>query len=307
MAQPCSIASTTKRSDRPQPKTAPGFATLSALQSSDVDVQIYRRFSNLASRNLACLQSELVALEAEIAALDEADLINARDTPNGWMDRDLSARCWEVMERDAKDPSNDLAVLRMSLVRRLRALMAEYQDALLRQSRVLELEKPAARSKGAFKEWFARNRPLVGHSYDLLDSQAAQRDLVALRTSPDQDRLTAFLQDHAGFFFTSKKRDDYTWEGITYFPETAIHVIVSVVSVLITAMLLVGAIVALYYARSPGLKLGLVALFTTVFAAGIGLLTNARKAELYAATAAYAAVLVVYVGNGHPIRSSDAG
>lgn len=286
MAEPLGIASTTKSHGAPQARTAPGFATLSALQSSDVDIQIYRRFSNLASRNLAYLQSELVALEVEIAALDEEDLRNAKEKPGGWMDSDLSARCWEVMERKAREQKSERDMLRMDLIRRLRALMAEYQDALIRQSRVLELEKPAARSRTAFIDWFAKNRPLVGHSYSLLESQLAQSDLVALRTPPDQDRLTSFLQNYAGFFFAGKKRHGQEWEGITYFPDTAIHVIVSILSVVITAVLLIGAIVALYYAHSHELKLGLIALFTTAFAAGIGLLTNARKAELYAATAA---------------------
>jgi len=43
-------------------------------------------------------------------------------------------------------------------------------------------------------------------------------------------------------------------------------------------------------------KMGLVTAFVTGFALWVGLLTNARRAEIFAATAAYAAVLVVYVG-----------
>lgn len=39
----------------------------------------------------------------------------------------------------------------------------------------------------------------------------------------------------------------------------------------------------------------MVALFTFLFAAFVALLTNARRAEVFGATAAYAAVLVVYV------------
>jgi hypothetical protein len=39
----------------------------------------------------------------------------------------------------------------------------------------------------------------------------------------------------------------------------------------------------------------MVALFTALFAVVVGLLTSARRAEVFGATAAYAAVLVVYV------------
>jgi len=43
------------------------------------------------------------------------------------------------------------------------------------------------------------------------------------------------------------------------------------------------------------LRLGMVAVFTSFFAGIIGLLTNAKSSEIFASTAAYAAVLVVYV------------
>lgn len=201
------------------------------------------------------------------------------------MKNDLCARCWEAMEQSASNEDDDRTLLRMKFVRKLRALMAEYQGALLRQSRVLDLQNPASRSLNGFNEWLGKNRPLVSHSYALLDTQE-EDELVALRMPPDQDRLTSFFQDYAGLFFTSNKRDGHEWEGITYFPDTALHAIVSVLSVIITAALLVGALVALTFANTQSLKLGLIALFTTAFAAGVGLLTNARKAELYAATAA---------------------
>lgn len=42
-------------------------------------------------------------------------------------------------------------------------------------------------------------------------------------------------------------------------------------------------------------KLGLIAGYTIAFATCIGLATNAKKAEVFAACAAYSAVLVVFV------------
>lgn len=50
--------------------------------------------------------------------------------------------------------------------------------------------------------------------------------------------------------------------------------------------MLVGAIIILYKTKSNDLKLGLLALFTTMFAASVGLLTNAKQAEVFGATAA---------------------
>ena len=42
-------------------------------------------------------------------------------------------------------------------------------------------------------------------------------------------------------------------------------------------------------------RLGIIAGYTTMFATCVGLLTNARRSEVFAACAAYAAVLVVFV------------
>ena len=61
---------------------------------------------------------------------------------------------------------------------------------------------------------------------------------------------------------------------------------------LLAAILLIGAIVNLYYVSSPKAKLGLVAMYTALFALSVALLTTAKRAEVFAAAAAYAAVLV---------------
>lgn len=59
--------------------------------------------------------------------------------------------------------------------------------------------------------------------------------------------------------------------------------------------MLVGAIVNLYFVQNNATKLGLIGMYTALFAGSVGILTNARRAELFASTAAYAAVLVVFV------------
>jgi uncharacterized membrane protein YqjE len=62
---------------------------------------------------------------------------------------------------------------------------------------------------------------------------------------------------------------------------------VVIFSILLSAFLLIGAIIGLYIVQSPKARLGMIAAFTILFALGVGLLTNARRPELFAATAAY--------------------
>lgn len=52
-------------------------------------------------------------------------------------------------------------------------------------------------------------------------------------------------------------------------------------------MLLIGAVVVLYLVPSSNVRLGLISLFTVLFASSVALLTNARRTEVFGVTAAY--------------------
>lgn len=58
-------------------------------------------------------------------------------------------------------------------------------------------------------------------------------------------------------------------------------------SVVIAAILLIGPIAALYRAKDVPLRLAIMSVFTVVFAAFVGLVTNARRAEIFGSTVAY--------------------
>ena len=62
----------------------------------------------------------------------------------------------------------------------------------------------------------------------------------------------------------------------------------AVISILLSALLLVGGIVCLMLVsnRGAGLRVGIIILFTFLFAAVVGLLTNARRAEVFGSSAA---------------------
>jgi hypothetical protein len=69
------------------------------------------------------------------------------------------------------------------------------------------------------------------------------------------------------------------------------------VSTVVAAILLVVAVVVLRLLHSENAQLGVIAAFMVLFAVSVVVLTNARRAEIFAATAAYAAVLVVFVSS----------
>ena len=86
---------------------------------------------------------------------------------------------------------------------------------------------------------------------------------------------------------------------LVFFPEERVQRAGAVISALLSAILLIGAIVCLLLTAndSNGLQIGMIVLFTCLFAITVGILTNARRAEIFASTAGYAAVLVVFVSN----------
>ena len=58
-------------------------------------------------------------------------------------------------------------------------------------------------------------------------------------------------------------------------------------SMVLAAVILIITIVTLYLVTNNNVRLGLICAFTVGFALSVHLLTNARRAELFAATAAY--------------------
>lgn len=77
-----------------------------------------------------------------------------------------------------------------------------------------------------------------------------------------------------------------------YFKEKSITILVAIVSTMLSAVLLTGAILSLNYVSSAQARLGMIAGFTILFAASIGILTSARRPEIFAATAAYDSLIL---------------
>jgi len=129
---------------------------------------------------------------------------------------------------------------------------------------------------------------LWGASETIFDDR---HDLVALRVPADQDRLSQFIQNNFGVFFQTSAPDGRT----TYTSEHLISQFVVIFSTVLAAVLLFGAIISLYIVQNKHALLGMLSGWTVLFAACVGLLTNARRDQIFGATAAYAAVLVVFI------------
>lgn len=118
------------------------------------------------------------------------------------------------------------------------------------------------------------------------------KDLAAICPPLDTDPLSRLLRDHWPFKGTPYPDPRDTTQ---HFLESRVKWAVLVITTVLAAILLIGAIAGLYFLERPESKLGMIAGLTTLFAAGVGCLTSAKRHEIFAASAAYAAVLVVFV------------
>ncbi|GES58894.1 hypothetical protein ATEIFO6365_0003017700 [Aspergillus terreus] len=254
-----------------------GFADVARWIALDPDNEtfIYRKFDELAAQNLLYLQAEILVLEKELNKLDVNDA-NSDD-----MDLRDAIRTWETLTQ-RYDANDEKARSRMDLVIRIREKLKEYHEALLLQSEIAKLNRPNQRVLDTYTQWFKKPYPaLGGQAKTFLDAP--------------QDLFADILQEELS-------RDGL--HRIGRFNERSISIAVAVISIIVAAVLLVGCITALYFITNDTAKLGMIAAFTATFALSVGLMTNARRAEIFAATAAYAAVLVVFVGGN--INSQNA-
>jgi uncharacterized membrane protein len=88
-----------------------------------------------------------------------------------------------------------------------------------------------------------------------------------------------------------------------YYSPARVEKLVGIIITMIIFVLLVLPVFVMYHLTSIGTRdstldaVGLLVVFTLLFSAAMSLLTKAKRHELFAASAAYCAVLVVFISN----------
>ncbi|KAL1880033.1 hypothetical protein Daus18300_001396 [Diaporthe australafricana] len=260
-----------------------GYAQWASWLASDPDGEtlVFRKFNKLAAINLLCLQSELLEVERRLSELNEASL-KSKD-----MDLLSATRKYEALLHQCEPPdAREDARERMDLIKDLRLKMKEYQEALLLQSRIAELHSPDSRVLSALRQEFEADgiSKLEGEAKRYLSQS---EDLVALKNPTHDDSLTRYLKMHWASQSGPPSSPDYgggrpSWRR---FDESKITRTVNIATTFIAALFLIGPILALYFVSIVAVKLVLLGLFTAGFAGSTALITNARRAEIFAGTA----------------------
>ncbi|RDL30108.1 uncharacterized protein BP5553_10386 [Venustampulla echinocandica] len=284
-------------SEQPAAPISEGFIGLTAKIAADPDksTTIYRRFDALSARNLLFYQAELAELEERQNQYDKEDR-KARDQLN-----QASIECqhdWETFANYAKEVGRERS--KMELAMKIRTTLEKYHEALSAHQRLLNSPPPSTTTVKAMQNWFkdptGKKDPnncipqLWGaseHTY------SDPHDLVALRVPVDQDRLSDFIQKNFGVFFKTSHGSGGGAQILI--SHATLSMFSTILSLILASILLFGAIISLSIIGSKPVLLGMLCFWTVLFAACVGLLTDAKRDQVFAATAAYAAVLVVFI------------
>lgn len=311
-----------------------GFGALADFINSDEDhsTAVYSRFGKLAARDLLFYQSELAELQSR---QDEYDLEDARDVEDLQKPGNIirqHTRDWVTFQLAASTNTNttdtstsDRWKKRMDLAMTIRKTLMEYQEALIRHSKVLSLSQPTEQTMTALSSYFhtrvtsnnadpkMTTYPMLtgasSHLYprDMDERQIRSSDYVNLRSHAQPDFLTNFLGTYLSMCFRTKKPPLLPQHGaaishlprheVARYPLERVHTVATLISTFFAGILLFLPIFVLYEIAPsrPNVTIGLIAMFVAIFAVAIVTMTNARRAEVFGACAAYAAVLVVFV------------
>ncbi|KAF1917476.1 hypothetical protein BDU57DRAFT_513759 [Ampelomyces quisqualis] len=295
--RPSSTESVSPDQEKEKPWKYVGYKVFSRWVASDPSFFVLRRFGTLNARVALSLQDEIVQLEEELDYMDKT--YSHRDTPD--------AHNGTFREDPFDGPLDRQELVRVVLPEKLRkynSFLNSYADLVSRGTcRPKEISK--------VRNWLRNLRPTAidGKECEYIDHDD---DLISVHPkfqSPGRD----FLESIA--FGSRFNRDGIPWlrkwftrkapknvvslnnEGTFWPNDQRMERVSSVVISLAGLAMLIGPIWALAYLESITHRLAVISCFIVVFFVVLAV-TISRLYEALAATAAYSAVLVVFLQTG---------
>ncbi|KAH0268052.1 hypothetical protein KCU91_g9660, partial [Aureobasidium melanogenum] len=213
-----------------------------------------------------------------------------------------------ISEEEAR--KQELMIARMRLIKKIRVKVKEYHEALKLMTEILALERPEhddIETNGRIfvqpdeddydhDHWQdkAESHAIIQGALSLHLCEENRKDLCTLAPQVERDPLTRLVESKHQLRSMIKDRKT----GMTSLSKwNRLNKVITWISVCLVVVWLVGAIVGLYFWQSNKGRLILLSVLTLGFAFSILSLTTARRHDVFASTAGYAAVLVVFIGS----------
>ncbi|KAL5121026.1 hypothetical protein ACEQ8H_000875 [Pleosporales sp. CAS-2024a] len=319
----------TETKTRKLENTPNGFPRLAAFQSSEANFSLYRSFSYLHSRVLLDLQDEITMLERDLDDADEDDFhakpdrLRSREMDVDLASEDGNPRSRRVILREIKDRLMEYDEVLIK-ARKLEAFQKP-SDRNYRSVRryhhntkpLMDAEMDSIRSK---EDIVSLHNGREWATFDgAVETMIGQIDRVLQKVFKTQRPP---LQR---YFRTPELQEKTENKYICFYSSSRIDKLVNLLITFVIFILLVIPIVTMYqltstskissltglaggnatvpasavddYSRDTFNAVGVLIVFTLLFSAAMSLLTKAARHELFAASAAYCAILVVFIGN----------
>ncbi|RMY52888.1 hypothetical protein D0865_05550 [Hortaea werneckii] len=271
---------------------------------SDPNFLQYRGFKYLHSRVLSCLQYEIQQLEDELDRLDKWD--------DDQEDKERRLICLEndmLYQRCDQFPEE----FQLDFERTRPEVLAELRppdELMLKTREITLLQRPSTKDYRSVRSWFANHAPLVHGEAQYLK---CREDIITLRPGRECAGFDGFVERMLHLLDVSLRKLDCHIVGelqektsdprLQYYAPARVDKLVGFIITGVIFMLLILPVVALYELSNVGRRespfeaIGILIIFTLLFAAAMSALTKATRQELFAASAAYCAVLVVFISN----------
>ncbi|CAN9108602.1 unnamed protein product [Alternaria alternata] len=269
-----------------------GYPRQAAFQSSEPSWSIYRGFNYLHSRVILELQDELRCLEKGLTDMDLIDSKNGNEKP-------LRSRSGDLKQaKRAKTTSK-----RAHIINEIRCKLVNYDEILSKARELNAFQRPSRRDYRSFRTWFYNVKPLTNDSEE--EFIMRKEDLVSLRHGREWSGFDGFVESciRKKIFATKELREKTSDKCTFYYSQSRIEKLVGLIITVMIFVLLVLPVVAMYQLTSVGDRnstfdaVGILVVFTLLFSAAMSLVTKAKRHELFGASAAYCAVLVVFISN----------
>ncbi|KAF4303144.1 hypothetical protein GTA08_BOTSDO09333 [Botryosphaeria dothidea] len=271
------------------------------------EVAIFRRFGFLNAQNILYMQAELVSLEERLRKIQVKD----DQSPEP---KSRYAKNWWLLSESVNHDDDE----QWSLVQEIRGKLKDYNKALVQQIKIVATEHPSMHDlryiqnyleSSEMDEFLTGKDANVWGSVDAPDDRAP--DLLSLLPRHNEDFFSRWMTGSAVEkllrLSQGRRRASTT---ATASPSTAHRnnlvgvkddIVLRCTFVFVTMLasgLPILAIVILYSVKSLTTRLGLIAVFNMLLSLSLATFTSAKRADIFAVSAAFSAVQVVFVQVG---------
>lgn len=315
----------TENRTRKLEETPNGFPRLAAFQASEPNFSLYRSFSYLHSRVLLDLQDQITCLEKELDEIDWEDHDEDADR--------LKSRDYDTQQPDGEGEPRTRRVI----LREIQSKLLEYDEVLIKARTLESFQRPSDRNYRSVRRYCHNQKPLMDAEMDSIRTKEdivslhngrewATFDGGVETVIGQIDRLLqkVFRTESLPlqkYFRTPEAQEKTTNPYVSFYSSSRIDKLVNVLITVVIFCLLVVPVVTMYQLTSTATHaepsptdknataavdinkrdtfnaVGVLMVFTLLFSAAMSLLTKAARHELFAASAAYCAILVVFIGN----------